>query len=164
MTTQSFRIFFFGTALPAWVLFSFSGCCIDVGEPPDYETAQGLAVTDHTEQGIDRADVEEITRVVLEVWGKRSSLAGWRVTFESEPCRVITLKGLMEYYGYTDIEGHICVYAEPGTCLANSALGHELVHALHYENGEYIVDHTSMQPMLQEIANKTIPGMCSNEV
>lgn len=148
-------------ALALWlVLFCllFAGC----GPTPDYVTKHGLHIYDTTPEGIDRADIEEITARALDVTPyRRVDLEGWPVTLQPDKCGWWSQKGYRELHG-SCLEGSVCVWAHQDPCLARTSFGHELLHLITWIKTDDEGSHAGLANLNRELWRRTV-AMCHDE-
>lgn len=142
------------------VLCSISLAC---GPAPTYETSHGLEIYDDTVSGVDRADVEYITAVALELLPvDADDLRGLPVTLRQGECGYMGLSGWVALSG-SFAEGSICVWAARAPCFARTAYGHELLHLLTWirTRGDSNGSHQELKKLNKTLWETTVAGMCT---
>jgi len=135
-------------ALVAWF-------CVGCGPQPDYTTRHGIDVYEQGAEA-DQADIEEITRVALDLWP--TDPAGLVLRLRAEPIQYAG--DSHEYYG-TFAKGTLTVWAEQHDCFARGTYGHELLHAISWiETGDADRRHEVVGPLDRELRRQTIGWMC----
>jgi hypothetical protein len=135
------------------------------GLQPNYTTRHGVQVYDQTKtQTTDRADIEYITAVALELWPTDLGRAVLRL--RDEPI------DLSLYYGGdrhiaagTFAEGTMTVWSTQYPCFARTAYGHELLHLMYWvRNGwkEYGT-HEELRELNVELQRRAVGGLCNDD-
>lgn len=129
------------------------------GAQPDYTTRHGIDVYEQP-VFVDRADVEYITDVALELWPTdvKSSVLRLR----DEP---IQYTGSSCVSAGTFNEGTMTVWATQDACFARTTYGHELLHLMHWVNDGWksYGTHEELRKLNRELRRRTVEGMCNDD-
>jgi len=130
-------------------------CAANCGSQPDYTTRHGIDVYEQNATA-DQTDIEEITRVALELWS--TDTEGLVLRLRPDPIRYI---GDPHVYHGTFAEGTMTVWVYQHPCFARGTFGHELLHAISWlETGDADRKHKTVGPLDKELRKRTIAEIC----
>jgi hypothetical protein len=143
-----------------FVIFVISLLC-SCGKQPDYTTRHGIDVYEQPVV-VDRADIEYITDVALELWP--TDVEGAILRLRNEPIESLWSGGCEEENG-TFNEGTMTVWATQDECFARTSYGHELLHLLHWVHDDWrdYGTHEELRELNRKLWRRTVKDMCNDD-